>query len=586
MSPTGRASSVHSLSLSEFSGLPSVRFQLNPLCRALALSLSVFLMGGAMAAEQTASAQSAVVDASPSFGIAQVVLSGNPGVLSRKTQDRLLDVLNTARGPQSGLRQVQAAVQKGQQMLDQLFPGNYVLGIPAQTVVDGGQVAVQVSPLLSDVTITGAPGFDEATVRASLPAMLQKGAIYYGKEWPSPQTLTMLNDHPLKATTVQFRIEPDQPLTAEVSVHAPLGRAQTSVTLDSFGNHVIGRGMMTVTHSQGNVGMPNDVLSFYGSTSLDKPFQVSLGALRYVLPDVDALRNHSFGLTHSASQVDTPYLSFGNVAGKGVYNEISYRQTRYLNWGQSLGMNGSKFFADVALAKSQANTQYLSNVLTDYAVTALPVTLGIEGAVTAQSNSPAILKDVGALVRLQTVLNKAGALGLSGLSDYEKARSGAGSSAVLRWLVDGRATVFNQWRTNVLFTGQYTSNKLLPSGQMAIAGDRSSVRGFINSVLMGDSAAALRWELEPLALNQVWGKTTTQPYAFYDAGYKRGGNDQRTLSVSSSGLGLRMSPQDTAGLSLDVFVARKLQGASLDLVPGTTRQVDKTTMWATGTYRF
>jgi hypothetical protein len=298
------------------------------------------------------------------------------------------------------------------------------------------------------------------------------------------------------------------------------------------------------------------------------------------------LRNHSFGLTHSASQVDTPYLSFGNVAGKGVYNEISYRQTRYLNWGQSLGMNGSKFFADVALAKSQANTQYLSNVLTDYAVTALPVTLGIEGAVTAQSNSPAILKDVGALVRLQTVLNKAGALGLSGLSDYEKARSGAGSSAVLRWLVDGRATVFNQWRTNVLFTGQYTSNKLLPSGQMAIAGDRSSVRGFINSVLMGDSAAALRWELEPLALNQVWGKTTTQPYAFYDAGYKRGGNDQRTLSVSSSGLGLRMSPQDTAGLSLDVFVARKLQGASLDLVPGTTRQVDKTTMWATGTYRF
>jgi len=581
------ASFAHPLFMTScFSRLTAMQFQLNPMCRAFALSLSLALTGAALATEQVASTQGVATNAAPVFGIAHMVLVGNPGVLSHTTKERLLSVLNMARGTQSDLRQIQVAVQQGQQLLDQLFPGAYVLSIPAQTVVDGGPVAIQVSSILRDVKITGAPGFDEATVSASLPPMLQKGAIYSGQEWPTPQTLAMLNDHPLKSTAVQFRIEPDQPVTAEVTVNAPLGDAQTTVILDSFGNQAVGRGMMTATHSQGNVGVANDVLSFYGVTSLDKPFQVSLGSLRYVFPDVNALSSHSLGVMHSASNVDTPFLSLGNIAGKGSYSELNYRQTRYLNWGQSLGMNGSKFFADVALAKSQANTQYLSNVLTDYAVTTLPVTLGVEGMANPQSNQPDLLKDVGALVRIQTVLNKAGALGLSGLSDYAAARTGSGSSTVLRWLVDARATVMNQLRTNIQFTGQYTSDKLLPSGQMAIAGDRMAVRGFINSVLMGDSAVVLRLELEPLAMSQGWENTTVQPYVFYDSGYKRGGNDERTLSVSSSGLGWRLSPKDMAGFTLDAFVAHKLHGAALDLVPGTTQQVDKTTFWSTGTYRF
>lgn len=172
------------------------------------------------------------------------------------------------------------------------------------------------------------------------------------------------------------------------------------------------------------------------------------------------------------------------------------------------------------------------------------------------------------------------------MSDYAKARTDAGSSAVLQWLVDGRATVLNQLRTTVQFAGQYTSNKLLPSGQMAITGDRVAVRGFINSVLVGDSAAVLRWGGEPLAMSQVFGSSTAQPYVFYDAGYKRGGSDQRTMSVSSTGLGVRLSPKNVAGFTMDAFIARKLRGVDLDLVPGTTRQADKTTLWVSGAYYF
>ena len=553
----------------------AVKFKLKPVCFAFGVCWFMALVP-ASAAEQAMPV--AAVDAGLAFGIQEVVLVGNPGVLSLKSKERLLATLSAAKGAQSGLARLQAAVQQGQQLLEQVVPGGYMLSIPAQTIEDGGQIAVQLSPVLQDVQITGAPGYDEEVVRASLPASLQKGVVLSSKEWPTSQTLTMLNDHPLKATNIQFRVEPDQPVTTMVSVSAPTGNAQTTVMLDSYGNNVIGRGMMTVIHTQGNVGVPNDVLTFYGASSLNQPFQVGLASLRYAVPDVSAFASHSLGILHSASHVDTPFLSLGSIAGKGDFTELSYRQTRYLS--------NVKWFADVALGKSQGQTQFLSNVLTDYSVSTLPLTLGVEGVYKAQDSAPEVLRDMGGLGRVQAVFNNAGVLGLSSPTDYDKARTGAGSSAVLRWLVDGRATVFNQARMNLQFNGQFTDSKLLPSGQIAVAGDRAGVRGFINSVLMGDSAAVLRLELEPLALAQAWSGYVSQPYAFYDAGYKCGGNDERELTVSSAGLGWRLVPQGGTGLSLDVFAARKGQGAALDLVPGTTSQVDRTTYWAVGSYRF
>jgi hemolysin activation/secretion protein len=179
-------------------------------------------------------------------------------------------------------------------------------------------------------------------------------------------------------------------------------------------------------------------------------------------------------------------------------------------------------------------------------------------------------------------------LGTSNVSQLEKARAGAGSSAALRWSVDGNATLLNHARLNMQFIGQYTGSKLVPSGQMAVAGDRVGVRGFINAVLMGDSVAVLRTELEPKLSSNLGLNIRSRPYVFYDIGYKHGGNDQRNLSVASTGLGWRWTlPQgDSHGLLFDVYAAHKLQGASLDLQPGTTTKVSKTTLWATGTYRF
>jgi len=442
-----------------------------------------------------------------------------------------------------------------------------------------------VRPVLSKVTVKGLSDDDLKEALDNLPPTLQKGATLSGEKWPSPQTLGILNDHPLKVTTIQYNVERDKPVSAEVQVMEPFGKSQSTVTVDTFGNQVIGRGMLTVSHLQSDVGTRDDVLSVSGSTSLHSPGQVSVATLRYTVPDMSSFTSHSVGLGHSQSHVDMPFLFFGNVTGKGSYNELSYRQTHFLNWGQDLGLSSTKFIADVVWNRSHASTSFLNSTLAEYSVSSLPVTLGLESMLNSgASNADDWVKDFSAFGRAQVVVNKAGLI--SSQSEFQQARTDAGSSRALRLFLDTHTTLSDQARLNVMFSGQFSDDKLLPSTQMTIAGDRMGVRGFINSVLLGDAAQVLRSEIEPLVMRSKWDAYVTQPYVFYDVGHKRGGNDERALLVSSRGVGMRLTPVQTKGFSLDVFGARKIHGATLDLMSGSTNEVSKTTYWATGTYRF
>ena len=333
------------------------------------------------------------------------------------------------------------------------------------------------------------------------------------------------------------------------------------------------------------MGARDDVLSVSGSTSLHRPGQVSVATLRYTVPDMRSFTSHSLGLVHSQSNVDSPFLSFGNVTGKGSYNELSYRQTHFLNWGKDTGWSSTKFVGDVAWNRAHSNTSFLSSTLAEYSVSSLPVTLGLESMLNVgASNADDWVKDFSASGRVQVVVSKAGLI--SSQSEFQQARADAGSSRALRLFLDTHTTLSDQARLNVMFSGQFSTDKLLPSAQMPIAGDRMGVRGFINSVLLGDAAQVLRNEIEPLVMRSKWDAYVTQPYVFYDVGHKRGGNDERALLVSSRGLGLRLNHVQATGFSMDVFGARKIHGASFDLVPSSTNEVSKTTYWATGTYRF
>lgn len=528
----------------------------------------------------------AQADSPVAFHVREWVLQTPADVLTQKSQDALRAALASTSGPHKTMAQLHQALARAQQVLDQLAPGAFVAQLPAQTLDDGGRVLVQILPVLGQVSVLGLSGDEAQKALAALPASLQKGALLTADNWPSASALSLLNDHPLKVTAVNYRIQRDRPVQAEVSVQAPYGASQTLVSLDSYGNDVIGRGLLTFSHVAGDVWTHNDVVSLTALTSARDPSQVGMGALRYSLANPARLTQHALGLVHAANNVESPFLTLGNITGKGAYSEVSYRQTHYLNPTQGSGVSNAKLFAEVALNQAKASTHYGGAMLTDYSVVALPFTLGLEAFVQSGSAAPERwLREASALVRAQLIVNAMGALGTSGQADYAKARVGAGSSVALRVLADSRSTWLGQWRTNAQFTGQYSADNLLPASQMSIAGDRSGVRGFVNAALLGDRAAVLRLELEPLALRSTLYASAVQPYAFYDAGHKQGGNDGRQLSVSSTGVGLRVTPLQARGLTLEAFAAHKLNGKALDLKPGTSSQVDATTLWLTASYR-
>ena len=520
------------------------------------------------------------------FEVKAFTLNIQVDILTQKTRAGVLEILATGVGPKSSMRTLQATIERAQKYLDQIAPGAFVLGLPTQTFDDSADVQVSVKPVLNDVKVVGVTDEDAKKVLASLPATLQKGTVMTDGNWPSAAVLSMFNHHPLKITSINYQINRDQPVTAVITVSEPAGKSQSAVVIDSYGNDVIGRGLMTVSHVQSDVLTLDDTFSIAVLASLKQPTQVGAANLRYSFTDAPALTQHAVALTHSVSNVETPFLSFGNLIGQGRYSELSYRQTRYLDCCQSIGLSNARFFVDLALNRSDALTKYESAVLVDNSVSTLPLTVGLEGLLqSSPSDKDSVFQGFSALVKGQLLFNQMGALGLSGKSDFDKSRFGADSSETLRISVDSR-TNLDQLQLSAQLTTQYTERKLLPSGQMSIAGDRNGVRGFVNAALLGDTAAVLRLSADPLSLQTTWMNYSIQPYAFYDVGQKRGGNDERTLTVSSAGLGMRVSPLELSGLSLDAFAAQKLRGSDLDLLPGSSLTVDPVTYWVAGTYRF
>lgn len=562
-----------------------MKITLKNLTYCLALGLTTVTNTAAWGSETSVSP---MVQSEPElvFGVKAFNLSTQVDILTQKTRAGVLEILAKSIGPNNSMQTLQSAVERAQRYVDQIAPGAFVLRLPAQTFDDSGEVQITLSPVLQEVKVVGGSEENATKILASLPATLQKGSVMSEGTWPSAAALSMFNHHPLKITAVNYQITRDQPVTAVVTIKEPWGKSQTAVMVDSYGNDVIGRGLLSVSHVQSDLFMLEDTLSFSALTSLIKSSQVGVGSLHYSVMDTPALTQHSVGITYSASKVATPFLSFGNLNGEGSFAEISYRQTRYLDCCQAMEISNARLFADLALNKSNTLTTYQSAILVDSSVSTLPLTLGIEGLMQhSPKDKDGLLKDFSALIKSQVVLNQLGSFGLSDQSDFNKARFGAGNSAALRISVDSKTTL-DQLQLSAQLTTQYTVNKLLPTGQMSIAGDRNGARGFVNAALLGDKASVLRLTADPLALRDVWMDFSFQPYAFYDVGHKSGGNDNRTVTVSSTGLGIRVVSLASSGLSLDAFAAKKLQGSTLDLVPGTTRAVDTTTYWLAATYRF
>jgi hemolysin activation/secretion protein len=528
----------------------------------------------AAASALTAHAQAQTAPASM-FNVQQVELSGQANWLSEATRRELLAELRRG-GPRSLSEQDLARlVQGAQAWLDAKLPQRFVLRIPAQTL-SSGTLSVQVQPRLTSLSITGATDFDQANVRASLPSLVQGKPLESG-QWVDLRELQMANENPLKLTTVDYVVQPDQGVRAEVKAMAPNGKTQWTVGLSNAGNDISGRNQVQLNAVNGNLTGQDDVLGFAAGSSLENVGDTAFLALRYTLPDYAKHLSRSFELTHSKGNATIPFLSFATIGSQGNYSELGYRQTHYL--GDLAGqINSAKLAFGLSYIASDAQTQFLGSTLQQYDIKTVPLTLTFESDFKVEPQNQSHL-------RLDWLGSSAAVAGKSEDLNWRAARSDVNNRYnIFRLGLNGRMDLNSLATFSWLYRGQYSAQKLLPSLQFSAANVFTGVRGFVNASAQGDTGQVLRLELESANV-PLLSRLALRSFGFYDTGTKAGGNDERNIKLSSYGLGLRLSTPDRR-LKLETFAATKDTGRDLDLNANRSAQMDKTSFWFLANYTF
>jgi hemolysin activation/secretion protein len=505
------------------------------------------------------------------LSIERVELAGQTNLLSAEAKAQVLAVLREGGARRLSEQGLGALLQKAQQVLDAKLPQRFVLSIPAQQLQEQ-TLNVLVQPRLVGLKVQGSEAFDEANVRASLPSLQEGRAL--GQSWVDLRELQMANDNPLKLTTVDFDVQPDQGVRANVKASSPYGSTQWTVGLSNTGSDITGRGQVQLNALNGNLTGRDDVLSLASGASLNPFADTGFVALRYSLPDYERHVSHGLELTHSKGDTNTPYFSL-KLDNQARYNDVGYRQTHYLG-DVAEQLNAVKLTLGATYMASQANSKLMTLLVQENEIKTLPLTLGWESDFKVQPQNQARL-------RLEWVGSNAKWLGSEEAQNWQAARSGANANySLVRLGLSGRLDLNGKASLSWNYRGQHSAQKLVPLMQFSAANAFNGVRGFVNTAAMGDSGQVLRLELESAKLTD---EADVRGYGFYDVGAKRGGADERSDKLSSYGLGVRAKSADSR-VKLDAFVAAKGQGRELDLVSNATTPKSRTSAWVLASYSF
>ena len=505
------------------------------------------------------------------FEIKNIQLVGQIKLLSERTQVDLLLQLRQGGLRSMNERELSELLQVVQNGLDAKMPQRFVLSIPPQTL-DDGTLSVLVQPRLMGLTVNGSSDFDEVNVRASLPSLTQ-GKVLQSQYWVDLRELQMANDNPLKVTTVEYEVQPDEGVRASVKTRAPYGSTQWTLGGSNTGNDATGRGQIQLNAVNANLTGQDDVLSLASGGSLNPWANTGFVALRYTLPDYAEHLSHGFEFTHSKGNTNTPFFSL-NLSNQAQYNDLGYRQTHYLGDLSKL-IKEAKFGVGISYITSDSNTTLSNLSLQQANIKTTPLTLTFESdfAVEPQNQSH---------MRIDWLTSKASLVSGDQLQQWQVLRSDVDSHySVLRLALNGRINL-NGMGALWQYRSQYSAQKLLPLMQFSEVNPFTGVRGFVNTVAQGDTGQVLRLELESTNLLD---DVKLRGYGFYDVGTKKGGTDERNLGFSSHGFGLRAGSNDQR-LKVDTYVAMKDRGRELDLVSGGSTLKNRTSFWLVTSYNF
>ncbi len=477
------------------------------------------------------------------------------------------DEIEAVLKPFTGKQREYGDVQRAIEALKQRYRSagfSVVWVVAPEQDLDRGVVTLQViEARIGKVTIKGNRFFDDANIRASLPALKEGVSPKAGDISANTQ---LANENPAKQVDVVLRPGKESgevDATVDVIDVRPL---KTFVTLDNTGNPQTGDYRLGVGVQHANLFNRDDVGTFNYVTSPGKENQVSLYSGSYRLPLYSLGDSMDFIIAYSDVSAGTAQTVAGPLtfSGKGDVYGLRYNQLleRRGEYSQRIvyGLDDRAYknecvlgvFGATGCGPAAAN------------VTVRPISLTYSG----NWAKPGRISDF--YVALAHNI-PGGANGQE--SDFNAARPSpnGGIGAPSRYTIfrAGASTVNafeNNWQVRAAFNAQYTPDALVSGEQFGITG-ATAVRGFLEREITRDTGYFANLELYTpnLTGELVSGEGNLRALLFYDfasaANNPLDGETKQQSLISSIGAGLRWNIQRNFNMRIDL--ARVIDGGGI-----------------------
>ena len=427
--------------------------------------------------------------------------------------------------------------------------------------LDRGVVTLRViEARIGKITIAGNHFFDDANIRASLPALREEVSPRAGDISANTQ---LANENPAKQVGIVLR--PSEKLgVVDATVNVIDVRPfKTFLTMDNTGNSQTGDFRLGIGVQHANLFNRDDVGTFNYVTSPGKENQVSLYSGSYRMPLYSRGDSMDFILAYSDVSAGTAQTVAGPLtfSGKGTVYGLRYNQLleRRGEYSQRIvyGFDYRAYKNNCALGNFGAAGCGPSAA----DITVRPISLTYSG----NWAKPGRISDF--YVALSHNI-PGGANGQE--SDFNAARpspnGGNGAPSRYSILRFGASTVNafeSNWQVRAAVNAQYTPNSLVSGEQFGIAG-ATAVRGFLEREIARDSGYFANFELYTpnLAGKLVPGEGNLRGLLFYDiasaANHPLDGETKQQELTSSLGAGFRWNIQRDFNMRFDL--ARVMDG--------------------------
>lgn len=465
------------------------------------------------------------------FTVDQFLIKGDNPIGSKASK-----VLNPFLGEQSGLEGLSAAADALEQAIISAGYSFHRVSLPPQQLTSGSVEFEIVRFAIGNINISGNQFFDRENIERSLP-QLSSGSTPNTKELS--RSLRLANNHAAKSTVLKFKegTEPDT-IDADITITDQSPQIYF-LTVDNTGSEESEEIRTTFGFQHGNLFNKDHAITATLTVSPEDADATTQIGLNYHIPLYAHGANLDFLISNSEINSGVVGQDIA-INGKGsmfgaTYSRPMLTDTNF-NHHWSAGFQNKTFENDIDFGTSTDQSDVVSS----------PLELGY--GFTYSSRNGGFSGGLVYAVNLEAGSNNSD-------EDYAAVRPGAESAwSAIRYSLAYDHVTESNWLIHAGLSGQQ-SDDLLISGEQFGVGGSSTLRGFEERSITGDSGHQVSLEL--------W----TPPYAgmrflvFTDNASVEF-NEGESFDVSSAGLGLRWSWKKQLSISLDYGVI--IEGGGVD----------------------